>query len=46
MFLSHNTIFPSGSVTLVSTVVMSGKELPGKAELPKVSTYVVARSRT
>jgi len=39
MFLSHGTIFPSGSVTLVSTLVMSGKKLPGKPKLPKVSTF-------
>jgi len=25
---------------------MSGKKLPGKPKLPKVSTYVVARFRT
>jgi len=25
MFLSHDTIFPNGSVTFVSTVVLSGK---------------------
>jgi len=28
MFLSQDTIFPIGSVTLVS-IVMSGKKLPG-----------------
>jgi len=44
MFLFHDTIFPSGSATLV--VVTSGKKLPGKPKLPKVSTYMVARFRT
>jgi len=39
-------IFPSGTVLLVSTVVMSAKKLPGKTKLPKVSTYMVARFRT
>jgi len=34
MFLFHDTIFSSGSVTLVS-IVMSGKKLPGKPKLPK-----------
>jgi len=45
MFLFHDTIFPSGSVALVS-IVMSGKKLPGKPKLPKVLTYMVARFRT
>jgi len=45
MFLSQDTIFPSGSVTLVS-IVLSGKKLPGNPKLPKVSTYMVARLRT
>jgi len=38
MFLSQDTIFLSGSVTLVS-IVTSGKKLPGNPKLPKVSTY-------
>jgi len=42
MFLSHDTIFPSGLVTLAS-IVMSGKKLPGNPKLPKVLTYMVAR---
>ena len=47
MFLSHGTIFPSGSVTIVSSNhIMSGKKLPGKPKLPKVSTYMIARFRT
>jgi len=41
MFLSHSTIFQSGSVTLVSVVVMLGKKLSGKPKLPKVSTYFI-----
>ena len=45
MFLSQYTIFPSGSITLVS-VVISGKKLLGNPKLPKVSTYMVARLRT
>jgi len=34
MFLFHDTIFSSGSVTLVG-IVMSGKKIPGKPKLPK-----------
>jgi len=34
MFLFHDTIFSSGSVTLVS-IVKSGKKIPGKPKLPK-----------
>jgi len=45
MFLSQDTIFPNGSVKLVS-IVMSGKKLPGNRKLPKVSAYMVARLRT
>jgi len=44
VFLSHGTILPSGSVTLVSSDVW--QKLPGKPKLPKVSTYMIARFRT
>jgi len=46
MFLFQGKIFPSGSITLASTAVMSGKKLPGKPKVTKVSTYVFARFRT
>jgi len=46
MFLFHDTIFPSDSVTLTNSSLLSGKKLPDKPKLPKVSTYVVARFRT
>ena len=40
-----HVIFPSGSVTLVSSNV-SQKKRPSKPTLPKVLTYMVARFRT
>jgi len=44
MFLSHDTIFPTDSVTLVSIVMSHEKFLVPK--LPNVSTYMVARIKT
>jgi len=44
MFLSHGTIFRSGSVALASSNIW--KKLPGKPKLPKDSIHMVAIFRT